>query len=60
MTAHFKNNIMTITTDTLVMSSYLKDGDKWRHLSTNKLVSYEDHLLLNKILKMGRDKKKRT
>ncbi len=57
MTAHYKNNILTVTSDTLHSQSYMKDGDKWRHLNSGKLVSFEDHNLLNKIYQMGREKK---
>ena len=53
MKAHFKNNIMTITNDTLQSLSYVKDGDKWRAMPSMKMVSYDDHLMLNKLLNMG-------
>lgn len=59
MKAHFKDNIMTITDDTLHSSSYFKDGDKWRDMRSMRLVSFEDHNLLNKIYQMGREKKKK-
>jgi len=57
MKAHFKDNIMTITNHTMQSLSYFKDGDKWRMMPSMKLVQYDEHLMLNKLLTMGRAKK---
>ena len=58
MTAHFKNNILTVTSPTLQSISYTKDGDKWRQMPSMKMVTYDEHLMLNKIMEMASGAKK--
>lgn len=58
MTAHFKDNIMTVVGDSGEALQYAKDGDKWRQVKTGKMVSYEDHITLNKLFSMGIKAKK--
>jgi hypothetical protein len=58
MIANFKNNIMTVSNGMDKPLQYLKDGDKWRAMPGMKMVSYDDHLLLNKLLDMGHKAKR--
>jgi hypothetical protein len=55
MKAHFKDNILTVTNHKGQALQYIKDGDKWRNAPTQKMVTYEEHLMLNRILDMARD-----
>lgn len=55
MTAQFKNNILTVFDGKGNSLSYYKDVDKWRDIITNKMVPYDDFLMLNRIMKMASD-----
>lgn len=58
MTAHFKDNVLTVTNHKGESLCYFKDGDKWRELVSMKMVNYDEHLMLNRIMKMASDAKR--